>query len=64
MIQSSHPVCNTIMLCGVIICLTSVVLLGIDGRFVDPDTYPTVRSHVFAMDGWMDAHKAGQIRAA
>lgn len=41
-IQSSHPVCNTIMLCGVIICLTSVVLLGIDGRFVDPETYPTV----------------------
>lgn len=30
------------MLCGVIICLISVVLLGIDGRFVDPETYPTV----------------------
>lgn len=41
-IQSSHPVCNTIMLFGVITCLVSVVLLGIDGRFVNPDTYPKV----------------------
>lgn len=31
------------MLCGVIICLLSVILLGIDGRFVSPETYPTVR---------------------
>lgn len=30
------------MLFGVIICLVSVVLLGIDGRFVNPDTYPKV----------------------
>lgn len=41
-IQQSHPVCNTIMLFGVIICLLSVILLGIDGRFVDPETYPGV----------------------
>lgn len=41
-IQYSHPVCNTIMLFGIIICLISVILLGIDGRFVDEDTYPTV----------------------
>lgn len=41
-IQSSHPVCNTIMLFGVITCLVSVILLGIDGRFVGPSTYPTV----------------------
>lgn len=41
-IQQSHPVCNTIMLFGIIICLLSVILLGIDGRFVTPDTYPTV----------------------
>lgn len=41
-IASSHPVCNTIMLFGVIICLASVVLLGIDGRFVDAETYPQV----------------------
>ncbi|KAH8375729.1 hypothetical protein KR093_003145 [Drosophila rubida] len=41
-IQSSHPVCNTIMLFGVIICLISVILLGIDGRFVSPHEYPKV----------------------
>lgn len=41
-IQQSHPVCNTIMLFGVIICLVSVILLGIDGRFVSSDTYPKV----------------------
>ncbi|KAI9575857.1 hypothetical protein GQX74_005629 [Glossina fuscipes] len=41
-IQSSHPVCNTIMLFGVIICLISVILLGIDGRFVSSDEYPKI----------------------
>lgn len=45
-IQSSHPVCNTIMLFGVITCLVSVVLLGIDGRFVNPDTYPKVSNMI------------------
>lgn len=42
MIQQSHPVCNTIMLFGVITCLVSVILLGIDGQFVDSSTYPKV----------------------
>ncbi|KAF6204850.1 hypothetical protein GE061_019013 [Apolygus lucorum] len=41
-ITSSHPVCNTIMLVGVIICLSSVILLGLDGQFVSPETYPIV----------------------
>ncbi|KAJ8933145.1 hypothetical protein NQ314_014188, partial [Rhamnusium bicolor] len=41
-IQSSHPVCNTIMLFGIIVCLTAVFLLGLDGRFVTPDAYPTI----------------------
>ncbi|XP_049312986.1 gamma-aminobutyric acid type B receptor subunit 1 isoform X2 [Bactrocera dorsalis] len=41
-IQSSHPVCNTIMLFGVIICLASVILLGMDGRFVSPQEYPKI----------------------
>lgn len=41
-IQQSHPVCNTIMLFGVITCLISVILLGIDGQFVDSMTYPKV----------------------
>ncbi|XP_036321899.1 gamma-aminobutyric acid type B receptor subunit 1 isoform X2 [Rhagoletis pomonella] len=41
-IQSSHPVCNTIMLFGVITCLVSVILLGMDGRFVSPEEYPKI----------------------
>lgn len=40
--MSSHPVCNTIMLTGVITCLVSVFLLGADGRFVDPSEYPGI----------------------
>lgn len=30
------------MLVGVIVCLTSVYLLGLDGRFVAPEAYPSV----------------------
>ncbi|KAK2584146.1 hypothetical protein KPH14_006578 [Odynerus spinipes] len=41
-IMSSHPVCNTIMLAGVIACFISVFLLGIDGRFVSPGDYPGI----------------------
>ncbi|XP_069685797.1 gamma-aminobutyric acid type B receptor subunit 1 isoform X3 [Periplaneta americana] len=41
-IQSSHPVCNTIMLLGVCTCLWSVFLLGLDGQFVSPRVYPIV----------------------
>nr|QRN45425.1 metabotropic GABA-B receptor subtype 1 [Carausius morosus] len=41
-IQSSHPVCNTIMLLGVCICLWSVFLLGLDGQFVSPAVYTVV----------------------
>ncbi|XP_016910951.1 gamma-aminobutyric acid type B receptor subunit 1 isoform X4 [Apis cerana] len=41
-IMSSHPVCNTIMLIGVIACFVSVFLLGIDGRFVAAWEYPAV----------------------
>uniref|UniRef100_A0A6P7FRC1 Gamma-aminobutyric acid type B receptor subunit 1 n=1 Tax=Diabrotica virgifera virgifera TaxID=50390 RepID=A0A6P7FRC1_DIAVI len=41
-IQSSHPVCNTIMLFGIIVCLAAVFLLGLDGRFVSPDSYPLI----------------------
>lgn len=40
--MSSHPVCNTIMLAGVIACFISVFLLGIDGRFVSPSEYPRI----------------------
>ncbi|XP_015522970.1 gamma-aminobutyric acid type B receptor subunit 1 isoform X1 [Neodiprion pinetum] len=41
-IMSSHPICNTIMLTGVITCLVSVFLLGADGRFVEPSEYPNI----------------------
>ncbi|XP_049954039.1 gamma-aminobutyric acid type B receptor subunit 1 isoform X1 [Schistocerca serialis cubense] len=41
-IQSSHPVCNTIMLVGVCACLWSVFLLGLDGQFVSPNVYPVI----------------------
>ncbi|XP_068912302.1 gamma-aminobutyric acid type B receptor subunit 1 isoform X3 [Tenebrio molitor] len=41
-IQSSHPVCNTIMLFGIAVCLTAVFLLGLDGRFVSPAAYPAI----------------------
>ncbi|XP_066588340.1 gamma-aminobutyric acid type B receptor subunit 1 isoform X1 [Prorops nasuta] len=41
-ILTSHPVCNTIMLVGVIACFVSVFLLGIDGRFVEPWEYPRI----------------------
>lgn len=41
-IQFSHPVCNIIMLVGVIICLASVILLGLDGQFVAPEMYQYV----------------------
>ncbi|XP_065346154.1 gamma-aminobutyric acid type B receptor subunit 1 isoform X2 [Cloeon dipterum] len=41
-IETSHPVCNTIMLVGVCLCLGSVFLLGLDGRFVESESYPAV----------------------
>ncbi|XP_076280311.1 gamma-aminobutyric acid type B receptor subunit 1 isoform X1 [Lasioglossum baleicum] len=41
-IMTSHPVCNTIMLVGVIACFVSVFLLGIDGRFVSEWEYQSV----------------------
>lgn len=41
-ISSSHPICNTIMLVGVIACFLSVFLLGVDGRFVNPSEYSSI----------------------
>nr|XP_024216938.1 gamma-aminobutyric acid type B receptor subunit 1 isoform X2 [Halyomorpha halys] len=41
-IMSSHPVCNTIMLVGVIICLSSVFLMGLDGQFISREEYPAI----------------------
>lgn len=41
------------MLFGVIICLVSVILLGIDGRFVDDKVFPQV-SHSNRSSGHND----------
>ncbi|XP_046398268.1 gamma-aminobutyric acid type B receptor subunit 1 isoform X3 [Ischnura elegans] len=41
-IQLSQPACNTLMLVGVVLCLGSVFPLGLDGRFVEGEAYPTV----------------------
>ncbi|KAG8237226.1 hypothetical protein J437_LFUL013727, partial [Ladona fulva] len=38
----SQPACNTLMLVGVVLCLGSVFPLGLDGRFVETDAYPSV----------------------
>ncbi|XP_076252182.1 gamma-aminobutyric acid type B receptor subunit 1 isoform X2 [Rhynchophorus ferrugineus] len=41
-IQSSHPVCNTIMLFGIIVCFISVFFLGLDGHFIAPESFPAM----------------------
>ncbi|XP_064458756.1 gamma-aminobutyric acid type B receptor subunit 1-like isoform X2 [Ornithodoros turicata] len=41
-IQLSHPMCNNIMLIGIILCLVCVCLLGLDGQFVSKDRYAQV----------------------
>uniref|UniRef100_V5GXC5 Putative metabotropic gamma-aminobutyric acid receptor n=1 Tax=Ixodes ricinus TaxID=34613 RepID=V5GXC5_IXORI len=38
-IQLSHPMCNNIMLIGIILCLVCVCLLGLDGQFVSEFRY-------------------------
>ncbi|XP_071549928.1 gamma-aminobutyric acid type B receptor subunit 1 isoform X2 [Panulirus ornatus] len=42
LIQLSHPACNNITLVGIIICLGSIFLLGLDGQFVSQQQFPTV----------------------
>ncbi|GAB6027475.1 Gamma-aminobutyric acid type B receptor subunit 1 [Chamberlinius hualienensis] len=41
-IEFSHPACNNIMLCGIVLCFISAILLGIDGRFVSDTQFPLV----------------------
>lgn len=38
-IQLSHPMCNNILLVGIIFCLLCVCLLGLDGQFVNEVRY-------------------------
>ncbi|XP_035222083.1 gamma-aminobutyric acid type B receptor subunit 1-like isoform X2 [Stegodyphus dumicola] len=38
-IQLSHPICNNIMLVGIICCLLCACLLGLDGQFVGESSF-------------------------
>ncbi|XP_063590755.1 gamma-aminobutyric acid type B receptor subunit 1-like [Penaeus indicus] len=42
LIQMSHPACNNITLVGIILCLGSIFLLGLDGQFVSEQKFPSV----------------------
>lgn len=39
LIKLSHPPSNSIMLLGCIVCLLSVILFGLDGRFIAPQQF-------------------------
>lgn len=39
LIKMSHPPSNNIMLLGCIVCLTSVILFGLDGRFIPANRF-------------------------
>uniref|UniRef100_A0A6G1S9V3 Gamma-aminobutyric acid type B receptor subunit 2 n=1 Tax=Aceria tosichella TaxID=561515 RepID=A0A6G1S9V3_9ACAR len=39
LIRMSHPPSNNIMLLGCIVCLLSVILFGLDGRFISPQKF-------------------------
>jgi gamma-aminobutyric acid type B receptor len=39
LIRMSHPPSNNIMLIGCIVCLFSVILFGLDGRFISPQKF-------------------------
>ncbi|XP_070531823.1 gamma-aminobutyric acid type B receptor subunit 1-like isoform X2 [Ptychodera flava] len=41
-IQLSHPSLNNIIIIGCIVCLSCVFLLGLDGKFLNPEVYPIV----------------------
>ncbi|EEC10249.1 metabotropic GABA-B receptor subtype, putative, partial [Ixodes scapularis] len=47
-IQLSHPMCNNIMLIGIILCLVCVCLLGLDGQFVSEFRY----AHICQARSW------------
>ncbi|KAK8378896.1 hypothetical protein O3P69_009556 [Scylla paramamosain] len=42
LIQLSHPACNNITLVGIMLCLGSIFLLGLDGQFVGKQQFPMV----------------------
>ncbi|XP_054720553.1 gamma-aminobutyric acid type B receptor subunit 1-like [Uloborus diversus] len=41
-IQLSHPICNNILLVGIICCLVCACLLGLDGQFVGEENFNTL----------------------
>lgn len=42
LIQLSHPTCNNTCLVGIILCLGSIFLLGLDGQFVSENYFPII----------------------
>lgn len=42
LIKMSHPPSNNIMLVGCIVCLISVILFGLDGRFISQSKFPLI----------------------
>lgn len=42
LIKMSHPPSNNIMLVGCIVCLVSVILFGLDGRFITQNRFPLI----------------------
>lgn len=42
LIKMSHPPSNNIMLVGCIVCLVSVILFGLDGRFIPQSQFPLI----------------------
>ena len=42
LIQLSHPACNNITLIGIMLCLGSIFLLGLDGQFVGKQQFQVV----------------------
>lgn len=48
-IQLSHPMCNNILLVGIIFCLVCVCLLGLDGQFVSEESF----THLCQARAWL-----------
>lgn len=41
-IAQSYPACNTIMLSGCVLSLSSIYLYGLDGQLISPAVFPNI----------------------
>lgn len=41
-IAQSYPACNTIMLSGCVLSLSSIYLFGLDGQIISPNVFPNI----------------------